>query len=41
MTKYWNIQKENAKNELDILVSEIVVLKNLQTKIEYFTTKII
>lgn len=30
MTKYWNIQKENAKNELDILVSEIVVLKELR-----------
>jgi len=30
MTKYWNIQKENAKKELDILVSEIVVLKELR-----------
>ena len=30
MTKYWNIQKENAKNEFDILVSEIVVLKELR-----------
>lgn len=30
MTKYWNIQKENAKNELDILVLEIVVLKELR-----------
>ena len=30
MTKYWNFQKENAKNELDQLISEITVLKELR-----------
>lgn len=30
MTKYWNFQKENAKNELDKLISEITVLKELR-----------
>lgn len=30
MTKYWNFQKENAKNELDKLISEITALKELR-----------
>lgn len=30
MNKYWNFQKENAKNELDKLISEITALKELR-----------
>ncbi|MFD2907859.1 pseudouridine synthase [Flavobacterium ardleyense] len=30
MTKYWNFQKENAKNELDKLIAEITALKELR-----------
>ena len=30
MTKYWNFQKENAKNEIDKLISEITALKEFR-----------